>query len=316
MVDFANEFELLAEAYAASGGNPLDLRNEQYGLMLVSGNHVLGKNEIAGLRIESEPLADGVKARVIVAANTVIEKPVHLCFGVIPTEGVQRILADFYIEENARVSFLAHCTFPNAVHVQHIMEGTVEIGKNSQMDYNETHFHGPQGGVEVRPKMKIKVEHGGRYSSTFRLSKGAAGVVRLDYEAYLGDDSVAELYAKIYGKYKDDIEVKESIYLNGVESRGLVKSRIILADEARAEVLGEVVGKGANSRGHIDCMEIVQGKKARAAAVPRLLVVEESAKLTHEAAIGSVDKRQVETLMARGLSEQEAVDVIVMGLLK
>jgi len=314
--DFANEFELLTEAYAASGGNPLDLHNDQYGLMLVSGNQLLGKNEIPGLVIKSESLPDGIKAQVIVKANTNIEKPVHLCFGVIPAEGIQRILADFIIEDNASATFLAHCTFPNAVKVQHIMEGTVKIGKNARMEYNETHFHGPVGGVEVLPKMKIEVGSKGQYISTFRLIKGAAGVIRLDYEANLDDAAVTELYAKIYGKSRDDILVKESVYLNGKESRGLVKSRIVLTDEARAEVLGEVVGKGSHSRGHIDCMEIVQGQKARAAAVPRLQVIEETAKLTHEAAIGSVDKRQVETLMARGLSEQEAIDVIVGGLLK
>jgi Fe-S cluster assembly scaffold protein SufB len=63
-------------------------------------------------------------------------------------------------------------------------------------------------------------------------------------------------------------------------------------------------------------VEIIQGKGAQASAVPRLRVVEETAKLTHEAAIGSVDKKQVETLMARGLSEHEAVEVVVQGLLK
>jgi hypothetical protein len=40
------------------------------------------------------------------------------------------------------------------------------------------------------------------------------------------------------------------------------------------------------------------------------------AKVTHEAAIGSVDKRQMETLMAHGLSPEEAVDVIVKGILR
>lgn len=39
------------------------------------------------------------------------------------------------------------------------------------------------------------------------------------------------------------------------------------------------------------------------------------AKVTHEAAIGSVDKRQMETLMAHGLTPEEAVDVIVKGVL-
>jgi Fe-S cluster assembly scaffold protein SufB len=38
------------------------------------------------------------------------------------------------------------------------------------------------------------------------------------------------------------------------------------------------------------------------------------AKVTHEAAIGSVDKRRMETLMAHGLSPEEAVDVIVKGI--
>ncbi|MGQ9853044.1 MAG: SufD family Fe-S cluster assembly protein, partial [Candidatus Oleimicrobiaceae bacterium] len=73
---------------------------------------------------------------------------------------------------------------------------------------------------------------------------------------------------------------------------------------------------GPFARGHVDCMEVIQGKEARASAVPRLRVIEETAKLTHEAAIGSIDKKQVETLMARGLSESEAVEVVVQGLLR
>jgi Fe-S cluster assembly scaffold protein SufB len=44
--------------------------------------------------------------------------------------------------------------------------------------------------------------------------------------------------------------------------------------------------------------------------------VDDRAKLTHEAAIGSVDKKQIETLMARGLMEDEAVDVVVKGMLR
>jgi Fe-S cluster assembly scaffold protein SufB len=40
------------------------------------------------------------------------------------------------------------------------------------------------------------------------------------------------------------------------------------------------------------------------------------AKVTHEAAIGSVDQKQLETLMAHGLTPDEAVDLIIMGLLR
>ena len=42
----------------------------------------------------------------------------------------------------------------------------------------------------------------------------------------------------------------------------------------------------------------------------------EFGKVTHEAAIGRVDNKQVQTLMARGLEEERAIDLIVGGMLK
>ena len=63
-------------------------------------------------------------------------------------------------------------------------------------------------------------------------------------------------------------------------------------------------------------VEIIKGSHARVGTVSRFPVVDDRAKLTHEAAIGSVDKKQIETLMARGLTEDEAVDVAVKGMLR
>ncbi|HXF04930.1 MAG TPA: SufD family Fe-S cluster assembly protein [Blastocatellia bacterium] len=39
-------------------------------------------------------------------------------------------------------------------------------------------------------------------------------------------------------------------------------------------------------------------------------------KLMHDAAVGSVDKKQVETLMAQGLTEGGTVNVVTKGLLR
>ena len=75
-----------------------------------------------------------------------------------------------------------------------------------------------------------------------------------------------------------------------------------------------MLGHGAGSRGHVDCMEIVRGE-ATASAVPEVRVTHPLAKVTHEAAIGSVDQKQLETLMARGLSPEEATDAVILGML-
>jgi Fe-S cluster assembly scaffold protein SufB len=64
----------------------------------------------------------------------------------------------------------------------------------------------------------------------------------------------------------------------------------------------------------MDCTEIVRGA-AVARNVPVVVVRDDGARVTHEAAIGSVSRKELETLMARGLSEDDAVDIIIRGML-
>jgi Fe-S cluster assembly scaffold protein SufB len=67
-------------------------------------------------------------------------------------------------------------------------------------------------------------------------------------------------------------------------------------------------------RGHVDCKEVVQGD-AQAHVVPIVEVNHPKAHVTHEASVGSVDSKQLETLMCRGLTEDEATELIIEGLL-
>ena len=315
-MDYSKEFEALVEAYETSGGNVASLLDRKSASLVVHHNKILGRNEIPGVRIEGAETPTGAKAKITVDPGTRVERPVHLCFGVTPKEGIQEIISEFDIGADASVTFLAHCTFPNAVKVRHTMDARIRVGKNAEMTYSETHYHGESGGIEVLPVVKVVVDEGGTLKNEFKLIKGAVGRLRIDYEGDLKKDAVCEFDAKVYGKKDDRISVKESIFLNGVNARGLAKSRIVSSDRCQSEVIGEAVGNAPYTRGHVDCVEIIKGKEARASAIPRLIVVDDRSKLTHEAAIGSVDKKQVETLMARGLSEDEAVDVVVRGMLR
>jgi hypothetical protein len=182
------------------------------------------------------------------------------------------------------------------------------------MRYNETHFHGESGGTRTYPTSHVTVAEGGRYASEFGLSTGRAGLVDLDFAVDVAADGVAELSAKVMGYGDDDITVKETIRLNGAGARGLAKSRIAVRERARSQVLSTTEGNAPFTKGHVDCVEIVRDQ-ATASAVPVVRVTDPRAQVTHEAAIGTVDKKELETLMARGLDEESAVDVIVRGML-
>jgi Fe-S cluster assembly scaffold protein SufB len=316
MISVEQEYQGMVDAYEKAGGARSALLGADAARLVVHRNKVLSTNEVKGIRLETKETETGVNLYFLVEEGTRILHPVHLCFGIIPKEGLQEIILKVNAQDNSEVHVIAHCLFPNAVKVIHKMDADIEIGNNAKFDYKETHYHGEFGGIEVIPKARVKVGKGGVWQSTFALSQGLVGKLDYDFEVFCQEKAVAELVVKAYGKGSDDIKVWEKVYLNGVGARGLAKSRLVLRDKAKAEVRGETYGNAPYARGHVDCIELVNGTEAVAKAIPIVSVTNDKAKVTHEAAIGSIDRKQVETLMARGLDETEAVDVIVRGILR
>jgi Fe-S cluster assembly scaffold protein SufB len=120
--------------------------------------------------------------------------------------------------------------------------------------------------------------------------------------------------ARINGKGDDIITIRETGNLLGEYSRGVLTSRVAVRDNAKAEVYNKIKASAAYARGHVDCKEIIQDNGI-AKATPIVEVNNPKAHVTHEASIGSVDSKQLQTLMSRGLSEEEAVELIIQGLL-
>ncbi len=312
---YSREYEALVKYFENSGGDPRALRSSEYASMVINHNRVLHVSEVDGIQMRFERMENGVEVWITVNENVVVKNPVHLCFGMLPRSGRQIIRSHINVGDGSRVKFLSHCIFPKAVDIEHVMDSDVTIGMGASMEYEEVHIHGKSGRIRVVPKAIVNVGPGGYYSSTFVVKTGRAGNVDIDYSLFLSDNSSASLFSKIYGRYNDKIRVKESMYLKGRKSRGIIKTRMVLRDRSSSEVIGEVVGIGDDSRGHVDCMEVILDD-ATARASPIVYARNPKAKVTHEAAIGSVDKKQLLTLMSRGLSEEESIDVIVGGLLR
>ena len=305
----------LLQAYGDAGGDRAVLENKDMAHLVASGHTVLSMNSVEGLEVDARETMTGISARVTVKEGIQIKNPVHLCFGVLHKKGTQKIRMEVRLEKNASAHFIAHCIFPKAEKVRHIMDAVVDIGESAEMRYSETHYHGLYGGIEVIPKSVVKIGKNGHYFTDFTLTTGRVGKLGMDYSVEAGENAVTELTARVFGHANDDITIKEKVVLAGKNSRGIIKTRVAIEDDARAEVTGITEGNAEGARGHVDCMEIVKDR-AVAKAIPIVNVTNPLAKVTHEAAIGSVDKRQMETLMAHGLTPEEAVDVIVRGVLK
>lgn len=306
--------DVVADLMRSIGVNPEHPFSEDVARIEVHENRVVGVHLVPGLQVDAKETKDGINAYIRVEKGASIEKPVHVCFGVLPENGIQHIDLNIEIQEDAKASILAHCTFPNARRVEHVMDATITVQAGARYSYFERHVHGPYGGVNVIPNAKIVLREGAEFTTEFELIKGRAGRIRFNYEATCHARSVLEMTARINGREDDTIHIQETAHLVGEEARAALISHLALRDHARAEIYNTMTASAARARGHVDCKEIVVGD-AFAMAVPVVEVNHHSAHITHEAAIGSVDSKQLQTLLTRGLNEEEATDIIIEGLL-
>lgn len=310
-----SELESLLNSFEKTGGDSAVLGDPNIAHIVAIGHHVESSRQVDGMSVTVDEGQEWIDIKVAIEEGVRLQNPVHVCFGVVHKTGAQRIRMDIRLSKSSSAVLIAHCIFPNAEDILHEMDAKVTIGESASLQYFETHYHGPFGGIKVIPKAVIRLGKNASYRADFTLTTGRVGRLMIDYDVRADEGSVTELTARVFGHGNDNIVIAESISLDGANARGLIKTRIAVEDDGRAEVRGTTKGNAPYARGHVDCMEIVKDR-AVARAVPLVEVTNPLAKVTHEASIGSVDKKQMETLMSRGLAPDEAVDIIVKGILK
>jgi len=307
--------DLLEQLYLSINRKPHALRDrDDIARIEIHHDRILGVHLVPGLEVNATEGKDTITAKIVVTEGTVIEKPIQVCFGMIPEDGLQKIDLEIDVRDNARAGIVAHCTFPNAVNVRHEMDAVIRVGKNAHYAYFERHVHGEKGGVTLVPNSKVFIDDGGKFQTDFELIKGRVGKMELLVEAEVKANATAEVNARLSGSGDDSIQITENMRLVGENARGVLTSYVAVRGEAAASINNEMIATAAGARGHVDCKEIIQDD-GTARAVPIVHVLHPKAHVTHEAAIGSVDNKQLETLMSCGLDEDAAVDLIIRGML-
>ncbi|HOJ87454.1 MAG TPA: SufD family Fe-S cluster assembly protein [Pseudothermotoga sp.] len=313
-VDQKKEFEMLKKAYEKAGGDVSKFLDKRVASLIISGDKVIGLNGLQGVEIIPEKIENGVKAKILVSKNTLIQTPIHICTGYVEKKGLQRVIFEIEIGENSQVRFVAHCTFPWVEEFTHDALALVHVGKNSKMYYSDEHYHSNTGSITLNTTTRAIVEENGLFVNNFTLTKTRIGRLRLDASVQLGQNAVADLSAKVKASRSDQVLIREKLDLVGSHSSGMAKTTVVALDESKVRVVNEAYGIGSYSKGHIRCEEITKGEGVDVSTIPVLKVMNELAELTHEASIGRVNANQLQTLMAKGLSEEEATELIIKGL--
>lgn len=314
-MDVKREFETIVKTVEKLGTDASKFLDKRIASIIISGNKVIGLNNVEGIRLVPKQIENGVQVDMEILENVHIPMPVHVCTGYVEKRGLQKVIFNIIVRKGARVKFLAHCVFPQAEEFTHNAISNVIVEEEAYMEYADEHYHSDLGTINLSTKTIAHVKEGGVYKNSFSLTKTRVGKLNVLMDLTLEKDAVGELVSKVKASKKDEVKINEILKLEGSHSKGLAKTIVVALDESKAKVLNEAYGNAPYSRAHISCEEITKGDKVNVSTIPVLKITNDLSELTHEASIGRVNQKQLEMLMAKGLNEDEATELIIKGLL-
>ena len=290
--------------------------NEKITHLWVESHRVLSAFSQPGVSLATKTSQKGVYATLTIKKGVIVPQPIFLCFGVIAPKGAQFIFPRIILEEKAEATILGFCSFPEAEKVIHQMKAEIKLGRKAKLNYQEKHYHGEHFGAKVKADFRYSLAPDSSLNNELILEQGSVGQLDISLKAILSRDSFANFLTKFIGKGKEDnIKIYDGVILKESRAHSLVKMRGAVAGGGKMIFTGEMTAQAKGARGHVDCQEIVVGPSL-ARSVPIIQSTHPEARITHEASVGKVNQKELETLMTRGLSEKEAIDFIIRGFLK
>ena len=133
-----------------------------------------------------------------------------------------------------------------------------------------------------------------------------------------GDESVGEFYSVALSNNRQQADTGTKMIHLGRNTRSTIVSKGISAGRGQQTYRGLVrMGKNAHgARNYTQCDSLLMGDTCTADTVPYIEVNNPTAQLEHEATTSKISDDQLFYLMQRGLSEEDAVSMIVNGFCK
>jgi len=238
--------------------------------------------------------------------------PVKSCLYLGSSNLNQRVHNVIIAEEGSELHVITGCTTPS--HVDrglHIGVSEFFIQKDAKVSFTMIHSWGKE--VEVRPRTGITIAEGGSLSNNYILLKPVKTIQTFPTATLAGRGAVASFNSVIYSTM-GNIDIGSNVFLDGPDTSAESISRVV---SVGGEVIarGRMTGRVPGARAHLECVGLLLSEKGRIYSIPELDGQSRDLDMSHEAAVGRISEEELEYLMARGLSSDEATSVIVRGFL-
>jgi Fe-S cluster assembly protein SufB len=227
-------------------------------------------------------------------------------------------------DEGSHVSYLEGCTAPqrdeNQLHaavVELVALDDAEIKYSTVQNWYPGDENG-KGGIYNFVTKRAACR--GRNSKVAWTQVETGSAITWKYPSCIlqGENSVGEFYSVAITNNMQQADTGTKMIHIGKNTRSTIISKGISAGRANNTYRGlvKILPKAENARNYTQCDSLLIGSKCGAHTVPYIEQRNPTAKVEHEATTAKISEDQLFYCKQRGLSEEDAVSIIVNGFCK
>lgn len=255
--------------------------------------------------------SDGYFIRALPGKKTIF--PVQACLYLAKSKLTQNVHNIIIAEENSELHIVTGCTVSSANEPGlHLGVSEFYIKKGAKVTFTMIHSWNPE--IAVRPRTGTIIEDNGLFLSNYVLMKPVRSLQTNPMANCIGENATVRYNSILVAPPDSHMDIGSRALLN---ARGAKTETISRALTTGGTIIarGYIEGNAPDVKGHLECRGLILGEKGTIHAIPELKGNLAGIDLSHEAAVGKIAEEEVEYLMARGLTRNEATATIVRGFL-
>lgn len=254
---------------------------------------------------------EGYFIRALPGSRTIY--PLQACLYIRSPRVVQRVHNIIIAEEDSELHIITGCASDHRVEMAlHLGISEFYVKRNAKITFTMIHNWVP--GMDVRPRSGVVVEEGGVFLSNYIVMEPVRSLQLYPTARLVGEGAVARFNSVLVAREGVDMDVGSRVILSAPRCSAEVVSRAITLG-GKIVARGHLRGEAEGVKAHLECRGLILEEGGGMLAVPELEATVPDVDMSHEAAVGKIAQEEIEYLMARGLSEEEATATIVRGFL-
>ena len=227
-------------------------------------------------------------------------------------------------DKGAYVSYLEGCTAPKREeHQLHAAIVEIIAHEDAEVKYStvQNWFPGDKdgnGGIYNFVTKRGLCEGARSKISWTQVETGSAITWKYPGVVLKGDDSIGEFYSVALARDYQQADTGSKMIHIGKNTKSTIISKGISLGHAQNAYRGlvKILPKAEGARNFSQCDSLLIGSDCGAHTFPYLMVQNPTAQVEHEATTAKIGEDQIFYCMQRGLSEEDAVSLIVNGFCK